>query len=177
MIKAQFRYSRKHNIAAAGSGAVLVSILMLAVIAVFDYNIITATVEFLKAALDAISFSPVLLSIIGIATVYFVISINIVIFKIIMALCSFYSKKDNDGIIEMTFLDDRMVWVISLDTEIMTITSSYGAVTEAFERKGYFAVCTKEKRLALAYRDITEGTPEELRKLLAEKVGSKFKVK
>lgn len=83
-------------------------------------------------------------------------------------------KKNGGSLICVCFTEND--WTISIgnETETISYTSTYGA-----EEKGEYFFISRQKgsHFCVPKRCFTENTPDELRQLLTDKLGSKFEVK
>ena len=117
--------------------------------------------------------APLLVMVGGIAVLSAAFSITSLVAQNYRKLFEVHTDS-TDFMLDMEFSDDKVISVLTGIHEKTTFACGYDAVEYAVEKDGYFTVSTKDRLLAAAYPDITEGTPDGLRSLLAEKLGDRF---
>ncbi len=89
-----------------------------------------------------------------------------------------FNKLQPDTTIFIDFCDCtiRYNYISSNSTKGYT-EYSYDDIEAVWEKRGFFVLSSRKTGLCpIKYSEITEGTPDELRQLLADKLGEKFKV-
>lgn len=117
------------------------------------------------------------LSILVIGTDIWLISLLVKIMIAIIRIPKTFSEEIRDALAEITFTEDEMIYTYITLRENTERRYKYGGLCSAEEYEGFFELATKNIKLCVFNDDITEGTPEELRNLLCEKMGEKFAVK
>lgn len=76
------------------------------------------------------------------------------------------------------FDEDKLSWTSVSDVSSNTSDYVYDVVESAEEKKGFFLIKIKGVGIVIIGADeITEGTPEDLRSLLKDRLGKKYKTK
>ena len=178
MIKTYCIYDRKHqNAAVKGAkgtiprvlfGVIFLTLCELAAVGLF--------VSFLLRGTSSLKLFPVMTAA---ATVYmlymiFVLTIHTIQFYNLAYTLFFRNGTETT---ENEFSEDRIVHISVYKKERKTVTLRYEAVKTASEADGFFVICSDESTFSVAYADFKEGTPDDLRILVAEKLGSRFVIK
>lgn len=117
------------------------------------------------------------LSILVIGIDIWLISLLVKIMIAIIRIPKTFSEGIKDALAEITFTEDEMIYTYITLRENTERRYKYGGICSAVEYEGFFELETKNITLCVFNDDITEGSPDELRTLLTEKLGEKFKVK
>lgn len=178
MIRSQCLYSRKHILAALDGrkSAIPKIVILLGVLVILELLAVKAMFMFFGAIVKMFHSSPVISVILS---AYVIFGVGTVTLILVRACIMYYSLlfAGPELSVGCEFGSDRFVVVLLSDKEKTTMTYGYEAVKYAVERKGFFVIATNEKNIAVAYGDMEEGTPGELRTLLSEKLGGRFTAK
>ncbi len=85
------------------------------------------------------------------------------------------SIDENNDIHFYTFDDEQFTAVIENEHKRFELFCQYEHIKTVIENKNYWYICTRDtKTYIVGTDDLTEGTPEELRKLLQDKLGENY---
>lgn len=101
----------------------------------------------------------------------------IFIIRVIKVFYMALSIDENNDIHFYTFDDEQFMAVIENEHKKFELFCQYEHIKTVVENKNYWYICTRDtKTYIVGTDDLTEGTPDELRKLLKDKLGEMYRV-
>lgn len=100
------------------------------------------------------------------------------IIRVVKVFYMAFSIDANDDTHSYAFDDEQFTAVIENEHKKFELFCQYEHIKTVVENKKYWYICTQDtKTYIVGADDLTEGTPDELRKLLKDKLGEMYIVK